>query len=285
MGSQGHSPPVGTIHKGSWCPQARIKGTECWPLTGVVFLWPGEQSQAHISSSLLPSPGPMAHGEESCVQILSHEKSCPHTSPIVLNTEMPLGRGVLGWGHLGASYAGSCWCLSHGVSSRATVARTGARLDQLSNTPTQSRQPPAVAGCLLTQLRESGGCCFLLTSGPAQGSHTALPVTRPQPRALSWPCAPTCLYLVSVLGSHGRAPSPPQACGRRPEQATAGRVRGFVVPQSRLAGRRRKRDTYWRPVMQEVAGPPNLSLSACSFHLPPQYCPGPTWKTRTPQSL
>lgn len=257
-------------------PQTRIKGAECWPLTGVIFLQPGEPSQALISSSLLPSPGPTAHQEESCVHILSQENSYPHTSPIVFNIERPLGRRQAvplagdtlepGQGPTGAQGTGVV---------RATVAWTGARLGQLSAPLPRSRRLPAVAGRLVTQLREPGGCGFLLTSSPAQGLCTAPPVTRPTQSPILAPCSHLPLSGLCIGGPGQSSQGPVEG-----DQGKLG-LAGWdsMAPQSRLArrGEGGETDTGDQRCRRWPVSPRDpLGLPTYSFHMPPHFCPRPT---------
>lgn len=137
------------------------------------------------------------------MHILSQEKSYPHTSPIVLDTERPLGRRQAvplagatlepGQGPAGARGTGVV---------RATVARTGARLGQLSPPPALGPPIQTAAGCGKTSAHTAEGARWLWLPPHLRPSakpvHSTTACHEVQPRAPSWPHAPTCLYLVSV---------------------------------------------------------------------------------------
>lgn len=164
----------------------------------------------------------------------------------------------------------------------ATVARTGARLDQLSPPPPQSRQPPAVAGCLLTQLREPGGCEFLLTSGPsARPAHSTACHKAPAQSLILAPCSHLPVSGLCIEGP-GLNPGSVEGDEGRLEQA------GWcsMPPQSRLARRGERGGTNngdQRYRRWPVPAKDPLDLPTCSFHLPSHSCPRPmSWEAGSP---
>lgn len=230
------------------CPPGQYtKGARAPP--GLRGLGAGPADRCHFSAARKTNPGPLSAHRASRVQVpqplarnrvrafFSRRKS-PHTLLLLSSTGAgPLGQAV--GGTLDQGHPGSPGRVPPVPSAlELGPGHSGEDGGEIRPAVPPSRRPPAVVGHLLPQLRGA--------RWPWLPPHLRLPMRpreAPSPEAWSGLSVSTCLSWPLCWGGGG----------------------GIQSPQSRLAGRRGRKDRLWTA---EIQG--RIPILA---HLPPHACP------------